>query len=66
MELMHDICHAKIHHTFTEAELLNYYHTFDRLLEHEQIQKFVAWIKKKELSFYDKNDDTKARNRKRR
>lgn len=63
---IHKICHQKIHATFSERELLNYYNTFDHLLEHEQVQKFVAWVKKKEPSFYDKNDDTKDRNRKRR
>lgn len=62
---LHKICHQKIHATFSERELLNYYHTFERLLEHEQIQKFVMWVKKKALDFYDKNDDTAARRRKR-
>lgn len=63
---IHKICHQKIHATFSERELLHYYHTFDRLLEHEEIQKFVKWISKKAPDFYDKNDDTKSRNRKRR
>jgi len=63
---IHKICHQKIHATFSERELLNYYHTFERLLEHEQIDKFVKWVAKKEPAFYDKNDDTKDRNRKRR
>lgn len=62
---IHKICHQKIHATFAERELLHYYHTFERLLEHEQIQKFVRWVQKKSPDFYDKNDDTKARNRKR-
>lgn len=62
---IHQICHQKIHATFSERELLHYYHTAERLLEHEQIQKFVAWVKKKPIEFYDKNDDTKARKRKR-
>lgn len=62
---MHKMCHQKVHATFSERELLNYYHTFERLLEHEELQKFVAWIKKKPLEFYDKNDDTAARKKKR-
>lgn len=62
---LHQICHQKIHTTFTERELLNWYHTFERLLDHLEIQKFVAWVKKKPLEFYVKNDDTAERKRKR-
>lgn len=50
---MHKICQNKIHAVFTETELKNYYFTIERLLENEEIQKFVKWVKKKELSFND-------------
>lgn len=50
---MHQICHFKIHTVFTETELKNYYHTVDRILENEEMQKFVKWVRKKEPSFYD-------------
>ena len=63
--LIHKMCHQKIHATFPEHDLLNYYHTVDRLLEHDEMQKFVKWIGKKEPDYYDKNDDTKHRKRKR-
>lgn len=62
---MHKMCHQKAHATFSEREMLRYYHTFERMLEDEQIQKFVAWIAKKPLEFYDKNDDTANRRRQR-
>jgi 5-methylcytosine-specific restriction endonuclease McrA len=62
---IHRICHQKIHATFSERELLTYYHTVERLLEHEQIIKFVNWVKKRPIDFYDKNDDTAARRRRR-
>lgn len=62
---IHKICHQKIHATFSERELYHYYHTFERLLEHEQIQRFVAWVRKRPLDFYDKNDDTASRRRQR-
>lgn len=62
---IHKVCHQKIHATFSERELLNYYHTPDRIREHEQMQKFIKWVKNKPLDFYDKNDDTKDRKRKR-
>ena len=50
--LVHKICHRKIHSVFTERELANYFHTFERLLEHEEIQKFVIWVSKKSPDFY--------------
>ena len=62
---IHKVCHQKIHATFAERELLNYYHTADRIREHEQMQKFIKWVKNKPLDYYDKNDDTKDRKRKR-
>ena len=62
---MHGICHRKIHATFTERELLNYYHTAERLLENEHIQKFVKWIAKKPPGFYEKTKETQERRSKR-
>ncbi len=52
---MHKICHDKIHATFTETELKTYYHTIERLQEHEEIGRFIKWVKKKEPEFYDKS-----------
>jgi len=62
---IHKICHQKIHATFSEKDLFDYYHTIERLLESEQIQKFVKWISKKPLDFYDKSIETRSRKRKR-
>lgn len=62
---VHRICHQKIHSTFTERDLLNYYHTPERIREHEEMQKFIKWVKNKPLDYYNKNDDTKDRKRKR-
>ncbi len=50
---MHKVCQAKVHAVFSETELKNYYHTVERLLENEEIQKFARWISKKELGFFD-------------
>lgn len=50
---MHKICQAKVHAVFTETELKNYYHTVDRIREHEDILKFIKWVSKKELEFFD-------------
>ena len=50
---MHKICQAKVHTVFTETELKTYYHTVDRLKEHDDIAKFIKWVSKKELEFFD-------------
>lgn len=62
---IHRMCHQKIHATFSENDLLSYYHTTERLVEHEEMQKFIKWVAKKPPEWYDKNDDTKSRKRKR-
>lgn len=65
-EKIHKICHQKIHATFSERELLNYYHTWERLREHSEIEKFIKWVSKRDISFYDVSKDTNDRNKKRR
>ena len=51
--LIHKICHGKIHSVFKERELAKYYHTFERLLENDDIKSFVEWVSKKDPDFYD-------------
>lgn len=53
--LLHKICHDKIHAVFTEKELKRYYHTMERLHQHEEVSKFIKWVRKKEPQFYDKS-----------
>lgn len=62
---IHSVCHSKIHSTIPEADLYSHYHTVERLLEHEDIQKFIKWIKSKPVDFYSKNKDTSYRKKKR-
>lgn len=62
---MHRVCHGKIHHTFTEKQLKNEFNSAEKLLTNEDIQKFVTWVSKKDPEFYDQNEDTSARKRKR-
>lgn len=64
--ILHKICHRKLHSAITEREMLNYYHTIERLLEHEEIQKFVKWVSKKDPEYYDSSKETNARKKKRR
>jgi hypothetical protein len=63
--LVHRMCHQKLHATFSEREMATYYHTVERLVEHPEIAKFIKWIKNKDPAFYDKNDDTKDRKKRR-
>lgn len=63
---LHMICHKKLHSCITEREMQHYYHTVERLLEHEEIQKFVKWVKKKDPEYYSGNKETKGRKSKRR
>ena len=60
--VMHTICHSKIHSLFSEAELARSYSTVEELLCHEEIDKFVRWVKKRPPEFRSKN----ARNARRR
>jgi len=63
---LHKVCHDTLHRTLSEREMQKYYHTIDRLLENEDIQKFVSWIKKKPNDYYSKTKETKERKRNRR
>lgn len=63
---LHKICHRKLHSVFTEREMQHYFNTVERLTEHEEIQKFVKWIKKKDPEYYSGSKETKGRKSKRR
>jgi hypothetical protein len=60
-EWVHQICHQKIHSTFSENELAKEYNNADDVKSHEEIIKFINWVSKKEPDFFDKN---KRNNRK--
>jgi hypothetical protein len=53
--LLHKICHDKIHAVLTEMELKRYYHSIERLQQHEAIAKFIKWVRNKNPHFYDKS-----------
>ncbi len=52
---LHQICHSKIHSLFSESELGNYYDTIEKIREHEEIEKFIKWVRKKPNDFRDSN-----------
>jgi len=62
---LHKICHRKIHATFTEKELQQHFNTVERLLESEEIQRFVKWVSKKPSAYYDCSAETSSRKNKR-
>lgn len=57
-EHLHRVCHRKIHATFTNKQLESEFNTVDALLGHDDIVRFVAWVSKKDPTYYDKTDDT--------
>jgi hypothetical protein len=65
-EYTHNICHAKIHATFTNAELDNKYSDPELVRAHPEMVKFIAWVRKKPPEYYDKNMQTADRRRKNR
>ena len=62
---IHRICHNKIHAVFSEKELARDYHTFERLLTHDQIRTFVNWVRKKPADYYSRHDRPSHRRRRR-
>jgi hypothetical protein len=64
-EYCHRICHDKIHSIWTEKELAQEYCSAEKILEQEEMQKFVKWIKNKDPLFYASTFDTKKRLKKR-
>ena len=60
---IHKICHRKIHSALTEKELMQHFHTWEALREHEAIKAFIAWVAKKDPGFYT---NSVSSNRKRR
>lgn len=65
-ELVHVICHRKIHSLFTEAECAKEYSDPERVRSHPEMEKFIKWISKKDPLFNDHHRDHKDRKVKRR
>ncbi len=52
-ELVHKICHRKIHSLFREKELEKKYNNAESVREHPEIIKFIKWVSTKDPKFYD-------------
>ncbi len=61
-ELVHRICHRKIHATFTEKELARDFSDWASLRAQPPIADFIAWVRTKPPEFYRRNA-TSARKR---
>lgn len=55
-EYLHKICHRKIHSIWTEKELEREFNDPEVIKQHEEIQKFIKFVKKKEPDYYDRNE----------
>lgn len=44
-------CHNQIHAVLSEKQLADHYHSLTLLQAHEEIQRFVEWIKDKPAGF---------------
>jgi 5-methylcytosine-specific restriction endonuclease McrA len=49
---LHRICHAAIHAALSEKELERQYNTMERLREHPQLSRFIAWVRGKPPEFW--------------
>lgn len=54
-------CHKQIHALFTEKELAEHYHSREALLEHAEVQRFVAWIGNKPAGFVPSTQRSRRR-----
>ncbi|UUX48121.1 HNH endonuclease [Nisaea acidiphila] len=50
---MHQICHRKIHALFSESDLARRYSTASEILSHPEMEKFVAWVKRRPPEYND-------------
>lgn len=51
-EFLHRVCHRQVHALLTESELARQYTTVEALLQHPELQAFVAWVKSKPEDFF--------------
>ena len=50
-DLVHRVCHGKIHSRWCERELRDDFNTWDAINSDPEIRKFVVWVKKKPPEF---------------
>jgi hypothetical protein len=50
-QLIHKVCHQKIHQTFKPRELARHFNSWDALKTHPEINKFIEWVQKRPSEF---------------
>ena len=50
-QLIHKVCHQKIHQTFKPRELARHFNSWDALKTHPEIHKFIEWVQKRPSEF---------------
>lgn len=68
-ELMHRVCHGKLHSLWSENELRDTYNNVETILQDERIQKFVKFVRKqfdRDPEFIDSNKQSNNHKKKRR
>lgn len=53
--VLHRICHRQIHALFTETELARQFNSVNALKCHEQMTRFINWVKEKPGDFYERS-----------
>jgi 5-methylcytosine-specific restriction endonuclease McrA len=43
--LLHKECHLKIHSVISVDDLAKKYYTIDKLLEYDEIKRYIKWVK---------------------
>lgn len=59
------VCHQKIHSLFTEKQCEKEYSDPALVRQHPEMQKFIAWVQKKDVLFYDKSATHSVKRKKR-
>lgn len=52
--LLHRICHRQIHALLSEVELARQYPSIEALSTHPELARFVAWVRRKPESFFQR------------
>lgn len=53
--VLHRICHRQIHALFTETELAREFNHIEALKRHEEMTRFINWVKDKPDNFFERS-----------
>ena len=52
--LLHAVCHRMIHKIFSESALVSFQGDLSPVIENAEMQRFIAWVRKKPAEFTDR------------